>query len=133
MMTTAIKPATRPYSTAVTPESLTKRRNKLLIAYSLLAQSGQSIGDRLELALDFRPERCHGADDDNSDQAGDKAILDGRDTGLIIDEAAKQMTRKLNSWGYLSTPDCLLDKLFLESQHNKQTWLAGSLYDRLNF
>jgi hypothetical protein len=69
----------------------------LLIAYSLLAQSGQSIGDRLELALDFRPERGHGADDDNSDQAGDEAIFDGRDTGLIIDEAAKQMTHKLNS------------------------------------
>jgi hypothetical protein len=62
-------------------------------------------------------------------------IFDGRDAGLIINEAAKQMTHELNSENGATYRLQIVFStgLFLESQHNKLQWLAVSLYDRLNF
>ena len=54
--------------------------------------SAQIGGDRVECGREVGADQSHGGDDDDGDQRGDETILDGRDTGLIVDKAAKQIT-----------------------------------------
>ncbi len=59
----------------------------------------------------------------DGDQGGDEAIFDGRDTGLILDEAAKQICHKLNSsnWGYLTLQIvCSTGSVWNDGNINKQ-------------
>jgi hypothetical protein len=46
----------------------------------------------LECAGEAGADRGHGDDDDDGDQSGDETVFDGRDAGLILDKAVKQIT-----------------------------------------
>lgn len=54
--------------------------------------SGQGTRDRREFVRNIGAEQAQRADDDDGDQAGDKAIFDGRDARLIGDKATEQIS-----------------------------------------
>jgi len=59
---------------------------------SSLPRSGQLTCNRVEIVREVCPERRVSADDDNSYRGSDEAMLDRRDPGLIIEEAAKRIS-----------------------------------------
>src|SRR5215216_4732169 len=117
MMATEMPAAMRPYSMAVAPDSLRKKRVKrLTIASSChsfgadahrMHAFGQPSGfdfcgsatsvclgefgrDLSERRFQLAADALHDRDDGNRDAGGDQAIFDGGRTGLIFDKARNE-------------------------------------------
>jgi hypothetical protein len=85
-----------------TPPAIERRLNGLQdCAQSSACGCGERIRDGVEHPREIRADGCDGDDDDDRDQGGDEAVLDGGNACFILGETQQQSFHEFGSWVYM--------------------------------